>query len=60
MSAWFIGLGTFAIILSIAILVGWIVNIVKLANSKEIDVLAILRIIGIFVPILGGVLGFVK
>lgn len=38
---------------------GWIANIIKLATSDAVTGLVILRAIGIFIPPLGAILGFV-
>lgn len=45
--------------LLIAAIVGWILNIVDVAHASEFTVLVILRIVGIFIPIIGAVLGYV-
>ena len=54
----------FIVIIGLAGIVGWVVNIVKLAHMgvpidlAHTSIMFILRIAGIFVPPLGAVLGF--
>ncbi len=42
----------------ILIAVGWVMNIIALAHASAVTVLVVLRIIGIFVPPLGAILGY--
>lgn len=53
------------IVVAVVFLVGWVMNIVKLiklASAKGTDdnmAMFILRIIGVFVPVVGCVMGFI-
>lgn len=45
----------------VALVIGWVMNIIKLLGSPEVvqwTVLEVLRVVGIFVAPLGGVLGW--
>ena len=48
----------FVMLILLAIIVGYILNIVKLAQAKKVDGLTILRVVGIVLPIIGIFLGF--
>lgn len=41
-------------------LIGWVLNIVKLIQSKEFTPFVVVRIIGIFVPIIGCIIGYMS
>lgn len=45
--------------LVIAAGIGWVLNIVALAQASGITGMVLLRVAGIFIPPLGGVLGYV-
>lgn len=60
MLSWFIGFTLFWIIIGIFMLVGWILNIVKLMQSKEFTPFVVVRIIGIFVPVIGCIIGYMN
>lgn len=58
-----LGAGAAWIAVAIALVVGWVLNIVALfglasAPVTEVTLMFILRVVGIFVPPLGGVLGY--
>ena len=59
----FLGVGIFLAMIYFCILVtivvGYIKNIIRLVKSKEFDFMSCLRILGIFVPVLGIILGYV-
>ena len=59
----FLGVGIFLVIVYVCILVavvtGYIKNIIRLVKSEEFDFMSCLRILGIFVPVLGIILGYV-
>lgn len=55
----FIGFSLFTLVLGVLALVGYILNIVKLITSKEFMPLTVVRIIGIFIPVIGCIVGFV-
>lgn len=52
--------GLLYVILVIACVVGWVMNIIKLVGSDftTLDGMEVLRIVGIFIGPLGGVLGY--
>lgn len=57
--------GSFAIIwiiLGIVLFIGWIRNIVKIVKTRPFEWSGsmIMRIVGIFIPVIGGIMGFVK
>ena len=57
--------GSFTIIwfiVGIVLFVGWIKNIFKIVKTKPFEWSGsmIMRIVGIFIPIIGGIMGFVK
>ena len=54
-------LGLTFILLWIALFVGWIMNLMALIQSigGVLDTIFIARIVGIFIPPLGGIFGFV-
>lgn len=60
MLSWIIGFTLFWIIIGIFMLIGWILNIVKLIQSKEFTPFVVVRIIGIFVPIIGCIIGYMS
>ena len=47
------------LIVVLAAIVGYILNIVALANAGTIGGMEIFRILGLFIPFVGSVLGFV-
>lgn len=50
-------LGIFALI--IAGIVGWILNIVMIFHDTEFSGMMVVRVIGVFIPIIGAVLGYI-
>jgi len=44
--------------IALAIIVGWVMNIISLVGADSITGMEIARIAGIFIPPLGGVLGY--
>jgi len=46
------------VVLTIAVILGWVLNIVELAHSSHVTGMVILRAVGIFFFPLGGVLGY--
>ena len=48
-----------AILLFVAGVIGWVMNIVALAGASEFSGLLLLRAVGIFVAPLGAVLGWI-
>jgi hypothetical protein len=51
---------TILIVLGVALLglVGYVMNIIKLATAKTVTGFVLLRVVGVFVPLLGALLGF--
>lgn len=47
-------------LIALVLLVGWIKNIIKIVKTKPFisEGMMIVRIIGIFIPIIGGVIGY--
>lgn len=45
--------------LIIAAIVGWVLNIVEIAHATVFSGFVIVRAIGVFIPVLGAVLGYV-
>jgi hypothetical protein len=56
----FTWLGAIYLIVGLAGVVGWVMNIVDIANSDfdNITGMLVIRVIGVFVPPLGAVLGY--
>lgn len=54
-------LGIIFFVIVVAGVIGWIMNIVKLIANMNLPITGVfvLRIVGIFVPIIGAVLGWV-
>lgn len=52
-------LGLLVVIAAVAAIVGYVLNIVKLVSASGFDVLEMIRCLGIVIPFLGSVLGFV-
>lgn len=52
---------TSQIVLAVVLLAGWVMNIVTLAYQPELEFtgMTVLRVAGIFIPPLGGVLGYI-
>lgn len=52
--------GIFVLIVVAAIVIGWVLNIVKLVEViyDPLNAMTILRIVGIFVPPLGAIFGY--
>ena len=48
----------FFIILSFVFVYGWIANIVKIIGMDDFSGFMVARVIGVFIPPIGGVLGF--
>lgn len=54
-----IGFGIVWIIICILLFVGWVFNIIKLIKTADVNLLSVLRVLGIFIPLLGSILGFI-
>lgn len=54
--------GIIMLVLFAAVIVGYVMNIFKIfsAMGSPITGLFIVRIIGIFIPVLGGIIGYIK
>lgn len=63
--AWYYKLGVFGIVCGIvlffAAIAGWVMNIVTIAHNDftSITGMLIMRIVGVFIPIIGAVLGWI-
>lgn len=54
-----IGFGIFSVVICVLLFVGWVFNIIKLVKTADTDFISVLRVLGIFVPLLGSILGFI-